>query len=281
MAMAQTDQDDEINLADIWATIKRYKQLTLVAPVLCGIAAYILVTFFIAPTWEASAILQVGQVGQVGQVAKQVESIPNVVSRMMQPSFAVKTLEQSNLKAGEFAAAEAIYKSTLKVTKVKDTDLIEFKLRGYSAEMAQSLVENTVSYLQKLQDEMMVAGITRIKSQIQAVNEDLLTVKLDLDFLKRQLQGNRDWNSYNATLAASVLQDKTNQLRTLTEMKRLLLEQLSPTVTFPTKIVGDLTVSEDPVSPKKSLIIGVAILLGLFGGIFIAFLHNAVSKGNA
>ena len=147
--------------------------------------------------------------------------------------------------------------------------------------MAQSLVENTVSYLQKLQDEMMVAGITRIKSQIQAVNEDLLTVKLDLDFLKRQLQGNRDWNSYNATLAASVLQDKTNQLRTLTEMKRLLLEQLSPTVTFPTKIVGDLTVSEDPVSPKKSLIIGVAILLGLFGGIFIAFLHNAVSKGNA
>ena len=220
MAMAQTDQDDEINLADIWATIKRYKQLTLVAPVLCGIAAYILVTFFIAPTWEASAILQVGQVGQVGQVAKQVESIPNVVSRMMQPSFAVKMLEQSNLKAGELAAAEAIYKSTLKVTKVKDTDLIEFKLRGYSAEMAQSLVENTVSYLQKLQNEMMVAGITRIKSQIQAVNEDLLTVKLDLDFLKRQLQGNRDWNSYNATLAASVLQDKTNQLRTLTESDR-------------------------------------------------------------
>ncbi|MFH2135450.1 MAG: Wzz/FepE/Etk N-terminal domain-containing protein [Pseudomonadota bacterium] len=276
--MAQIEQNDDMGLVDMWATIRRYKLLILISPTLGAVAAYIFVAFMVAPTWEASAILQVGQVGQVGQASKQVEPIPNVLSRMTQPSFAVKALEESNLNSDERRAAEVIYKSTLKVTKVTDADLVEFKLRGYSVEMARSLAEGTISYVQKLHEEMMSAGVTRIKAQIKAVDEDLKLIQEEADFLKRKLQGNHDWSSYNATLAATVLQDKGNQLRSLTQTKLFLTEQLSPTVTFTTRVVGDLTVSGGPVSPKKLQIIGLAILLGLFGGLFVAFVHNAIAK---
>ena len=276
--MENTEQENEISLADLWATIMRYKKLIVVMPIICGVVAFGFVNFVLAPKWEATAILQVGQVGQVGGSIKLVEPVSNVIVRMMQPSFAEKMLKQSNLKAGELAAADGIYKSTLKATKIKDADLIEIKLRGYSPEMAQTLPENTVGYLQKIHDEMMASGITRTKAQIQAVDEDLQSVKADINSLSRQLQGNHNWNSYNATLAASVLQDKANQQRSLVQTKLMLAEQLSPSITFTTKVVGDISISEGPVSPKKTLIIAIAALLGLLGAMFIALTHNAVSK---
>lgn len=287
--MTQSSQDTQFSLADIAETIKRYKKLILITPGICGAFSYIFVTFFVLPTWEVSVVLQVGQVGQIGlvsqtglvsQAPKLVEPIPNVISRMIQPSFAHSMLEQSSFKTEDIKTLENIYKSSIKVLKVKDADLIEFKVRGYSAQMAQLLATETINYLQNLHGEMMEAGITRIASQIQATNEDLLTVKAEVQFLKEQLQSNRNWNSYNATLAATVLQDKSTQLRALTQSKFLLTEQLSPSITFPTKIIGELTVSDDPVSPKKLLTITLAVLLGLIGGILAAFLHSNFRKEN-
>lgn len=276
--MTQRYQNDEFSLTDIWTIIKCNKRIILISPIFFGIAAFFFVTFFVTPTWESSAILQVGQVGQVAQTPKLVEPIPNVVSRMMQPSFATKMLEQSKLVDGELITLKGIYGNSLKVTKIKDAELIEFKVRGYSPMMAQSLAENTLSYLQKIHGEMMKASITRIESQIQTTNEDISTVKKEIEFLTQQLQGNHNWNSYNATLAATVLQDKSTQLRTLTQAKLLLAEQLSPSVTFPTKIIGEFSVSDDPVAPKKSLIVSLAVLLGLFVGVCVAFVLNLINK---
>lgn len=289
MAMTQIVQDDEISLVDVWRAAKRYKKLLLLTSGLGAVAAYVFVTFVVAPTWLAEGVMQVGQVGQVTQVTQMtqvaqvaqvvlVEPVQHVVSRMKQPSFAVKMLAKSDLDAEARSRAERLYKSTLEVTKVKDSALINFSVRGYSAEMAQSLAEGTVGYIQKLHETMMEPAVTRIKAQIQAADADLISLRKDVNFLERQLQGNHNWNSYNATLAATVLQEKSDQLRRLTQTKLLLEEQLSPRVTFTTKLLGDLTISEGPVSPKKLLIIGLATLLGLLGGIVIAFVHNVIGK---
>jgi capsular polysaccharide biosynthesis protein len=274
--MAQVVREVELSLADIFAIIKKYRQVLLIAPIIFGIAAYILVAFVIAPKWEASGLLQVGQVGP-----KLVEPIANVVARMLQPSFAVAVLSQTNFKPQDLPAVKALYENSLKVKKIPDADLVEFHLKGYSSDMARTLAISTVSYLQKNHDEMMAASVAPIKAQIQSANGDIQTLRAEMDSLKKQLQDKHDWNSSNATLAAIVLQDKSNQLRELIQRKQFLDEQLSPTVTFTTKTFGDVTVSEGPVSPKKPVIIGMAILLGLFSGIFIAFVHNWVSKENA
>ena len=277
--MAQIEQDDEICFADIWTTLKYYRQLILLAPLIGAIIAYIFVMFMVAPTWEASAIVQVGQVGQVGQVAKLVEPIQNVTFRMMQPSFQAGMFRQSNLNINELAGAKDIYGRTLKVSKVKDAELIEFKVRGYSADMAKSLTDTSISYLQKIHSEFFNTMEARLKAQIQMGDEESKLLKAEIAFLNKQLQGNHDWNSYNATLAATVLHDKSRQLRELSQVKLILAEQLSPSITFVTRVVGDVSVSEEPVSPKKGLIIGLAVLIGLVGGIFVAFAHNWVSKG--
>lgn len=279
--MKQTEQKAEISLPEIWDALKLYKRVFLIAPAICGLIAYILVTYVLAPTWETSAILQVGQVGQISGGAKPVETIQNVVSRMQHNSFATEMLSHAKIQAADLTSAKIIYKSTFKAAKVKDADLIEFKLRGYSPQMARELAENTVSYLQKIHDEIMVTNLTRIKAQIQITNEEIESVKEEEKFLKKRLQENHNWNSFDATLAATVLQKKEEQLAELMQKRLLLIDLLSPSITFSTKTIGELSVSDEPVSPKKSLFIAIAIVFGLLGTALTAYIQHFVMRKDA
>lgn len=270
--MTTAEQDDEVTLADIWAIMKRYKLTILAAPVVCGFAAYILVAFAMAPQWEASGILQVGQIGP----SEKVEPVANVIVRIQHPSFAAGAINQANFKPEGLRAAQAIFTNTLKATKIKDADLIEFKLRGYSPDMARALADDTIRHLQKIHGDMVATGISRIKMQIQFAEDEIQALNAEMNALNKQLMGIRYWNSYNATMLGIIFQDKTNRLRELIQRKKALTEQLNPAITFSAKLFSDITVSEGPVAPKKSLIVGMAALLGLLGAVFIAFAHNAI-----
>jgi capsular polysaccharide biosynthesis protein len=269
--MPQDVLEDELSFADIWLTIKRYKQIVLFTPLACAVVATIFVSYFIPPQWEASAIFQVGQ---VGPLAKPAEPIANTVARMLAPSFAAEILSETN-KFENLVAAKAINDRSFMVHKLKDADLLELKVRGSSSEIARTLVLNAVSYLKKSHDELMASSVDAIKAQIKFVNEEFEQVKSERDFLKNHLLGRHDWGSYEATLAATILQDKSKELRELDSTKLLLAEQLSPSTTFSTRLVGDVSVV--PVTIKKAYIIALAILVGLIGGIFIAFVRSALN----
>ena len=108
--------------------------------------------------------------------------------------------------------------------------------------------------------------------------KNIASLKNESDNLKKRLLGKHDWSSYDATLSATVLLGKETQLRELEQKKLFLSEQINPSQTFNTKIIGDVSVTGGPVSPRKFFIIGIAILLGIFGGLLVAFVHNAISN---
>ena len=47
---------------------------------------------------------------------------------------------------------------------------------------------------------------------------------------------------------------------------------------LPTALIGNVVVTDEPVKPKKSLILAVAAVLGLMLGVFIALIRQAVKK---
>lgn len=47
---------------------------------------------------------------------------------------------------------------------------------------------------------------------------------------------------------------------------------------MPTKLVGDISVSDHPIKPKKGLIISLAMMLGLIIGVFIVLVRSAIEK---
>ena len=280
--MTQDALKEELSFAEIWLTIQRYKQVVLFTPLVCAVAAIIYVAYFITPQWEAYTILQVGQVGQVvpanqvGQVSqpRPAEPVANAVVRMLAPSFAAGVLSQANLESED--AAKAINDSWLKVTKPKEADLLELKVRGKSSDVARVLALNAVGYLKKSHDELMASSIDAIKAQIQLVNEELEEINSEQELLKKQLLGKHDWSSYEATLAATILQDKFKELRELKNRKLLLAELLGPSTTFSTRLVGDVSVT--PVTIKKAFIVALAILVGLIFGLFIAFVRSTIKN---
>jgi LPS O-antigen subunit length determinant protein (WzzB/FepE family) len=171
--------------------------------------------------------------------------------------------------------------SGLKATPVKGAELIEVKLRAHSGELARNLIQGSIANLQKVHSEMMSTTIDRYNKQIQILAKDIQDTSSEIELLQKKLLTSHNWNAFDATLSASILQNKSVELRDMIQRKLLLEEQVSPSRTYTTRAVGDVYVSEGPVSPNKRLIIGLAMLAGLFGAVFIAFVHNAITTSAA
>lgn len=268
--MTEIDQDGGMDLADVLAIIKLNKRLILAAPIVSGLAALIAVSLM-RPLWEASVLLQVGQVGQV-----LLEPVTNVVSRMSHPSFIPSVLNRARLKPDEMRFAKSDYQCSLKVAQVKGSDLVEVKLRSYSADMARNLTQSTVANLQAVHDELFSSALSIIQEQIKSTNNSIRFASGQLDLAGQQLSSKT--NPAGTALAAITLQNKSSEFHELTKRKLQLEEQVGPLRTFATRIVGDIYVSEGPVSPNKPLIVAMAILAGLLTGVFVAFARHAIAK---
>jgi uncharacterized protein involved in exopolysaccharide biosynthesis len=144
--------------------------------------------------------------------------------------------------------------------------------------LARKLILESIAKLQKVHGEMMDATIGRYAKQLQILNENIQNTKAEIEVLRKKLLANHNWNAFDATLSANVLQDKSMELRQMTEERLTLEEQLSPSRTYNTRVLGEVSVSSGPVSPNKSLIVGVAMLLGLAGAVLAAFAHSLIAK---
>lgn len=280
--MNEETRDDTVSMLEIFKVIRRYMWLILALPIVAAVFAALLVTIILRPTWEASTILEIGHVWQTGQTQQlPIEPVTNVVSRMLYPPFAIGALSYANVKPDELEEVQAVYLGTLKVTPVKGAELIVVKLRAHSAELARNLIQGSIANLQKVHSEMMSITIDRNNKQIQILTKDIHDTSSEIELLRKKLLANHNWNTFDATLSAAVLQNKSTELRDMIQRKLLLDEQVNPLRTYTTRAVGDVYVSGGPVSPNKSLIIGLAMLLGLLGAGFIAFIHNAITTSAA
>ncbi len=279
--MNDVKRSDEVSMVELFNALRRYKWLILTLPIVAAVFAVLLVFYVLRPTWEASVILEIGHVWQAGQTAQTgqmpIEPVTNVVSRMLHPSFATGALSYANVKPDELKAVQRLYIGTLKVTPVKGADLVEVKLRAHSAEQVRNLMQGSIVNLQKVHSEMMSTTVDRYNKEIQMLTKDIHETGAEIELLRKKLLASHNWNAFDATLSATVLQNKSAELRDMIQRKLVLDEQLSPSRTFTTRAVGDVFVSEEPVSPNKPLIIGLAMLLGLLAAGLIALIQNAIT----
>ena len=252
----------------------RYKRLLWILPLLSttlgAVGAYL-----IPPKWEVSAVLEMGQA-----VGKPVETSANALTRMTHPSFKTGTLKLFAGSPAEIGLAWDEYR-TLKVSQVKGTELLEVELQSKSPERGASLVQNVIQNVRNIHSEMLAVSLERNAKQIQLLDQDIASAEVELNQLKKKLAASHSWNSFDATLSATVLQNKSVDIREMKNRRLLLEEQISPSRTYTTKVVGDIFVSEEPVSPNKIKIILLALMLGLGSAVAIAFMHNAFTNKSA
>ena len=275
--MNEENRDDGINVRELFIAAWRYKLLLLTLPVIAAVLASVWVSMALRPTWEASAVIEIGRVGQVQGGAVPAESVSSAIARISQPSFVKGALNNADIKSKELLNEARVFYGTLKVTQIKGAELIEIKLRGPSPEMAKVLIWGALVNLQKMHSKLMVSSIERNENQLKMLTADIQKVSAEIEVLKNKLLASHNWNAFDATLSASILHNKTLDLRTMMGTKLALDEQLSPSRTYSTRLIDEIYVSEGPVSPNKRLIVMVAMLLGLVGALLIAFAHHTMT----
>lgn len=281
----QTDNQispDEISLLEIWQVLVRQKKWVLGIPALALIAAAA-VSALIPPVWEATLVGQIGQIGQIGQVGQagtQIETAANAVERIKQKPFQGEVLASMGIPLDEENPKGKLYRDTLTVKILKDTNLIEIKVRGHSREEAKRNAEATLDRLAKLHEELAKPTIQRQAQQMERVKQEINELREERESIKNTQQNKSKTDSggrfMESIIQANILVQRDRELRNLEQLKLSYEEQLSPLRTYTTARIDSTYVSESPVAPKKGLIVVLSSVLGLMAGIFAAFVLNAI-----
>jgi uncharacterized protein involved in exopolysaccharide biosynthesis len=245
--------DDEISLLELWQIlVKRWALVFLVflGCILAG-AAY---AFFKPPVFEANATLRIGQIQSV-----LLESPQELIARLVE--------------LGSGAVSASVARGA--------NNLVSVVSRSGSAEEAAAALEQAVASVIRVHEgfyqqstEPLRERVAQIDVQRQAVERELN----DIDQLVRQIRGKEPVQASLLVMQRSPLGQTAQQL----DAERLrLLQQLSPPQARPTELLGQIAMPARPVQPRKWLILAVAAVLGLMGGVMLAFVAEFVANAKA
>lgn len=272
MSGAREFYEDELSLKDVLNVFKSYKKVIFLTPILFVIITAVITWLFITPRYQAFVTVELGQVN-----SKVLEGSAVAEERMKDRSFIATVIGKHPdifRYQKDLAEEEEFLQKNLIVKKSKDADnLISFSLLGRSREIAQQKANAVFETLKIYHTAIFEADVAMVNQQLHLIDDQIALIN------KSRLSG-RDGgnalNSYNAVVDSLVMQDQVRQLRDLQNQKMALTLSLSSAVTFNTRILGNVWVSQKPVTPDYQVVLLVAFFLGLFGSIFGAFLHHSL-----
>ena len=247
---------------------RHIKKLALTGIV--GGAVAIGVALMLPKQWEASAALQIGQIASEApqSPAIPIEAAGRAMERLQLPQFKDVVLQKLGLPlgAGENADTDLI-RSSLKVTQLKNADLIQLTVRGFSQADAQL-------YAKAFLDELVGAHASLAKPSIDKINANMAEVTRSIAAEEArkthlaELARVRDQAKHTETFPAAVLLANTTaendkQLQALRQREISIREQLNPERTFNTRLFGPMLVSPRHVFPNRLIFAAIGLVLGL------------------
>jgi capsular polysaccharide biosynthesis protein len=264
---------DELSIKDIYQVLKAYKKIILILPIASLFLALAIVILFIPPKYEASGIIQIGKFN-----SKEIENNFVTFHRLNSRGFIYTVINRHKelfTKDGTLAKVRDFTKR-FNVKKDREEDIITFTLRSNSPELAKDEVSAIIETLQYEHASILDPQINLIKSQIMFVSQQIELLRDK----KKQIEGKKmarvNLGNDNALLESLIFQNQSSELFNLTNRKMELESALSPAFTFNSRLLGTIFISENPISPNIVLIGLVAMLLGFFAAIFVAFLHHSL-----
>ncbi len=265
---------DEITFAEIISFIWYYKWLLTGLTFVSMACAYLWLQVVAQPIWESSAVINVGRYWQESaSKSESIESFERLKIRLKSPSYLDAVMRAVNLPMEKQAVAKADV-GAMVISEIKGSDVLQLTLRADSPELAQYLLQAAISELQIQHGVLLEDPVQTLLDQKAILEKDKERASFDVDVLKRKLQAEHAWNSFDVTLAATVLRDKTNELRDLQQKLLAINEHLNFRTTFNTWIVRKVVASGGPVFPRRVFTLILSAAVGLAVALLIAFIHS-------
>ena len=268
---AQPYDDDEISLIELWQILARRKAFILACFILClaGGAAF---AFLKAPVYEASVKLRIGQVkGDDAAPPVMLENADELSSRIL-------------VQYGEDVAAgikrERPFITTASVQKGVTTT-VQLTAEGDTPADAARLLDDVVKGVQKAHTAMFEDNLKPIAERLKSLDEQRTALHqqyADLTQLAEQL---KERDNVQASLLMIERSPITNSLDQQATERLRLSQQITPPATRPTELIGEITAPAKPSKPKKALVLALAAVLGMMGGVMLAFVAEFIAKAKA
>lgn len=268
---AQPYDDDEISLIELWQILAKRKALILACFILC-LAAGAAFAFLKAPVYEASVKLRIGQVKGDGAAPPVIlENADELSSRI---------LAQYGEDIATGVKRERPFITTASVQKGVTTT-VQLTAEGDTPADAARLLDDVAKSVQKAHTTMFEDNLKPIAERLKSLDEQRTALQqqyADLTQLAEQLK-NRD--NVQASLLMIERSPITNSLDQQATERLRLSQQITPPATRPTELIGEITAPAKPSKPKKALVLALAAVLGLMGGVMLAFVAEFIAKAKA
>lgn len=297
--------EDEIDLKELFRTLKKNKNIIILITLVITFLAIIYV-FIKKPIYEVKSVVRIGYISE----SKPVENSSVLETKLRVIYNIDDTTKKMNFENGEVTNITAVKKAD---------SFLEISTQAYSNEKAESKNKEVVSYIQneykyKIDEYnfLVDSNLKKMEEQISLLlNTDLIAIENKLSFNKEKLvqyQENineiskrRSPNDTQNMLSAieilnyqNLILNLQNQIENLNTEKQAILNEKIPTLkrnyeleklkltnntAKNSEIVGQMEIDENPVKPKKALIIIVAFITGLILSIFIVFIREFLQNG--
>lgn len=264
---AQTYDDDEISLLELWQILAKRKALILACFVVClaGGAAF---AFLTSPVYEASVKLRIGQVQGNGGLLENAEELSS------------RVLAQYGKDVAAGITRERPFITTASVQKGVTTT-VQLTAEGDTPADAARLLDDVAKGVQKAHSAMFEDNLKPIVERLKSLDEQRTALQqqyADLTQLTDQL---KERDSVQASLVMIERGPITTAINQQDAERLRLSQQLTPPQTRPTELIGEITAPAKPSKPNKALVLALAAVLGMMGGVMLAFVAEFIAKAKA
>lgn len=264
---AQPYADDEISLLELWQILAKRKGLILACFILClaGGAAF---AFLTSPVYETSVKLRIGQVQGSGGLLENAEELSS------------RILAQYGKDVAAGITRERPFITTASVQKGVTTT-VQLTAESDTPEDAARLLDDVAKGVQKVHTAMFEDNLKPIAERLKSLDEQRTALQqqyADITALVEQLKERDSVQASLVMIERGPITTAINQQ----DAERLRLSQLlTPPQTRPTELVGEITAPAKPSKPKKALVLALAAVLGMMGGVMLAFVAEFIAKAKA
>ncbi|MCD6130020.1 MAG: hypothetical protein J7J10_03620 [Deltaproteobacteria bacterium] len=281
--MRPSHEDDEIDLYEYYKVVAKRKWLILIITVLCAVAAF-LISSFLPKVYKVSCVVRLGvwNILPDGKVL-YIDTPQNVVGMVKNDVFSSKIMETFQLKAPPKFKAEI----------EKGTQLINISYETDKPEEGKAIVDKLIDLIKNRYGNRIKAKKDNLEKRLDILQRRKNTISLALktarentENLTKEREGllkEKKRSSLSVILYTTTIQQNIAYVNGLysqlkwtqdeTENLKFMKNSIEGV-----KVVQTAKVSQYPVKPKKKLNTVIALVVGLFFSIFLAFFLEWLEK---
>lgn len=268
-----------IDAPKILAEIRKSWRILLSIIAITSILA-LLITFVIPKQWEATTTIQIGKMPSSSQTepAQSIEDPTQTVERIKLREFRDNVLTKMGLPLdSEEDKRTELLLNSLKGVALKGTDFVNLTAEGYNTEDANTTLKLATEEIQTEHKQLIQPARTRLINDLAIAKEKITSSSAEVNALKSQLLASGAYKGNSAfepsIVAINLLSTKEEELQQFKSQENLLSMQIGDFETQSTKVINKIQVSKRAVFPKRSVFLGLGILLGALLGLVIILIR--------